>query len=229
MKISRAAKEAVRETRRGNAGYVLYKIASRIPPSLFLYDHFYLIRLRRLAPAAMRKLPADASLSVAAFSEREVERVSRDIPVDLGVIRFQMEGSDRRDARMIRIDQRGACIALMCIVAVEEIKSPSGYRLALGTDDRATWVVGTYIDERYRLRGYFAHLAAAAFEQCKANGTGNLAGEIHFENTASLKAHLGMGFTIFKDIRYVRLFGKAFYWGDGGARRARAGRATEGV
>jgi L-amino acid N-acyltransferase YncA len=228
MKISKAAKDAVREARRGNAGYVLYKIVSRISPSLFLYDRFYLIRLRRLTSAAMRKLPPDASLSVTSFSEEQIERVSRDMPVDLEVIRFQMAGPDRRDARMIRIDRQGACIALMCIVAVEEIKSPSGYRLALGKEDRATWVVGTYIDERYRLRGYFAHLAAAAFEECRANGTGNLAGEIHFENRASLKAHAGMGFAIFKEIRYVKLFGKAFYWEDRGTRRG-TGRVTEDV
>jgi len=212
MKVSRAATVALRETRKGNVGYVLYKIASRIPPSIFLYDRFYLIRCRRLTQAAMRKLPPDTSLTVTSLSEERLASVAREIPIDLDIIRFQMEGPDRRDARMIRIDRQGACIALMCVVAVEEIRSPSGYRLALGPEDRATWVVGTYIDERYRIRGYFAHLAAAAFEESLANGTGNLAGEIHFENTGSLKAHAGMGFAIFKEIRYVRLFGKAFYW-----------------
>ncbi len=220
MKFSKALKTTVREARRGNVGHVLYRVASRVPPSLFACDRFYLIRCRSLASFALRKLPSDVTLTVTDFSEEQLERVARNIPVDLGVIKFQMDGPDRRNAKMIRIERHGECIALMCVVAVEEIKSPSGYRLALGAGDAATWVVGTFIDDRYRLRGYFAHLAAAAFEQARANGTGNLAGEIHFENTASLKAHEGVGFSIFKEIRYVRFFGKkTFYWESGGAAR----------
>jgi L-amino acid N-acyltransferase YncA len=218
MKIAKAARHALRDVLKGNAAYVLYKIVSRFPPGLLVYDHFHLIRCRQLSPIVLRRLSPDTSLTVTDFSEERLAGVARDIPVDLGVIHFQMKGPGRRDARIIRIDQRGKCIALMCIVAIEEIRSPSGYRLALGKDDPATWVVGTYIDERYRLRGYFAHLASAAFEQCMANGTKNLAGEIHFENAVSLKAHLGIGFVIFREISYFRLLGKAFYWENSGAR-----------
>lgn len=212
MKSKRPMDGVSRETRLRNLSRALRRRVSSAMSFLFQYDHFYLIRCGGLSPHRIRALPPELSLNVSDFSEETLRKISDDLPLDLEIIRFQLCGVGSSGRTIVRIDDRGRSIGVLFLVLVDELRSPSGYRYRLGAGERATWMFGTYIDEHYRRRGYFVNLVEAAFARAVSNGTGALVGEVHNKNFVSMKAHLGMGFAVFKHIHYIKLLGKAWYW-----------------
>lgn len=191
---------------------LFFRLTSFIPFFLAGYDRFYLVRCGTIDRNRILMMKNGPQLKVADYSPEAVREIKSDLAgLDSGIIEFQMTGRSG-DAKIIKIDNNGHCVAVCFAVKATSIRSPSGYSRSLKNVCPVTWVFGTYIDENFRLRGYFPHLVNAAFEVSRQNGSRGLMGEIHHLNVASIKSHAKMGFTVFRDVQYLKIAQWKYFW-----------------
>jgi Acetyltransferase (GNAT) family len=191
---------------------VWFRLTSFLPFFGVAYDRFYLVRCVRINVPHLPPLKSGPQLTIADYSREAVEEIKRHLPsLNTNIIDFQM-ACRPDDARIVRIDKRGRCVAVCFTVKTTSIKSPSGYAISIARGGPVTWVFGTYIHEHFRVRGYLPHLLNTAFQISRENGSTGLMGEIHHMNVASIISHAKFGFTVFQDVQYVKIGPWKHFW-----------------
>jgi len=191
---------------------ILGKILSRIPQWLFRYDHFYIVKCTNfrmdLAPDNNK-----AAVTVTRFSRDLLEKIRADLPdLDTETIEFQLAGRKLEDVNIISVNEENRCVAVSFTIKVSDIKSPSGYRMNFGADESVTWTFGVLVAEASRSKGYFLDLAHASLLLSRQNGSSGLCAEIHGMNTKSIRVNALLGFTVYRNLRYIQILRWKYFW-----------------
>lgn len=190
---------------------IAFRALGFVPPWIGQYDRFYIVSCSDLAPRPVRALKGGLAVRISGVSLQDIEDLQGQLNIDVPVVFLQFYGRVQQ-VRMIRIDEPdGHTVAVAFIRPDNRIISPSGYGFDLG-EKQVCWFFGTHIHPRYRLRGVFVNLVQEAYRLSLELGTMGLMGEIHYMNVASIRAHARMGFKVYRNMHYLRILSRRFYW-----------------
>ncbi len=191
---------------------ILEKFLYRIPAWLFRYDHFYIVKCANF-PMDLAPANNHARVTITGFSPDLLRKIKTDLPdLDIETIEFQVAGRKLEDVKIISINEDNRCVAASFAIKVTDIKSPSGYRLNLGAENSVTWTFGVFVAEASRSKGYFFDLAYASLLLSRQNGSNGLCAEIHGKNTKSIRVNVLLGFSVFRNLHYIRLLQWRYFW-----------------
>ena len=191
---------------------ILKKVLSHIPPWLFRYDQFYIVKCTNFL-VDLATSNNDAQVTITGFSPELLRKIEADLPaLDTETIEFQLAGRKLEDVSIISVNEDSRCVAVCFTVKVADIRSPSGFRMNLGAENSVTWIFGTLVAEASRSKLYFLHLAHAGLLLSRQNGSNGLCAEIHGMNTKSIRVNSLLGFKVFRNLHYIRILQWKYFW-----------------
>jgi hypothetical protein len=196
--------------RSGDYEYFIWKIINAISIEGLHYGSFYFARCKNFS-SRVRKLPDTVKIVEKQFGYEELKKLNNDIEINWKTVEFQI-GNDFADTCIIEIQKNQKCIGMAILKKTNILKSRSGYNYYLGRGRYGAWIINTYIAPEYRIKGYFLNLIEKAWEVSKRYGDGGIYGEIHYRNKSSLMAHKRIGFNVIKNVTYLTVCGKSYYF-----------------
>jgi len=197
--------------RKGIAPILLIRLAELVSSRAFIYDRFFIFVCYKFNNRMYRKLDNGLQLIVQDAKEEDLYRLKRDLDINLPIILFQIKNASGK-VKIITIEKNGETIAVSLFKEDHIIRSPSGYCLDLGEENKFMWVFGAYVHPRYRLKGYHMHLLTKANDLCQEKGLKCIMCEIHYLNANSISSHVRLGFEIYKDIHYLKILNMKRYF-----------------
>lgn len=176
---------------------------------IFAYDRFYLVENRTFTVKMMRDLKSGDKIEIVDDSIYEFKKIESDLDINRNNIDLQSQG-ESGPGYIVKITNGSRCKAVTFLKYVEQIKSPSGYKLKV--QGPVPYIYGTYIHPKYRMKGYFVNLYEAVFKYIQNSGDSCLYGEIHYLNRGSLLSHHKLGFNALKDVQFVSFFTRRLFW-----------------
>ena len=79
------------------------------------------------------------------------------------------------------------------------------------TEMDGVWFFDVFVKPEYRRRGIFSYMLCKVYDEHKQRGYRTLYSETSHSNNVSVVSHLDSGFYIYRDIRYISLFGFKTY------------------
>lgn len=191
----------------------IYKLLDRVPYSIFRYNNFYIMHCREISNKRLfRPLGNEYKLIIKEFSYELLDRIRKELPQDLETVYYRAKGREWQ-TKAIYIEKSGKIVSTCFVLFDSKIPSPSSYVLDMGGRVVVS-CYGIFVGPKFRMKGLHFHMLNAAFDLSSEVGTPGLYGEIHYMNKNSLVSHLKIGFEVYKNIKYIKLFGKIFFYED---------------
>lgn len=189
---------------------IVFRLLDYVPDSILEYDRFYIVRCIDFKSRLVRELRNGITFSIVAYTDSDLDLIGKQLNINKKIINFHLAGAKEK-TKIIKIHKNERCIAVAFVKIADEIKSFSGYQISLEKNSSVTWFFGTYVHPDFRMRGYHANLIACAYDFSKMNGSKGLYGEIHYLNEKSIHAHKKLGFEVYRNMIYIKLFKKKYF------------------
>lgn len=193
-----------------------FTFLSYVPSNIFVYDRFYFVTCKRFNKKYLRPLKNEYELITIESDKGEIKKIQQDLnakQIDWAIGGFQLDDNST-GTKIIKIDKAGRTIAITFVRKVNTIQSPSHFSINFGDDFFATWVLYTYVHPDFRLKGYHVNLLSCAYDLSRENHSQGLFGEIRYINRASIQSHAKLGFEVYKNVQYIKIFNKRFFLGE---------------
>ena len=193
---------------------IAFRLLSLIPSNIFVYNRFYFVYCHKFETKHLRPLKREYTLKVTTPSKQQIEKIKLDLgdsELNWAINHFRIT-RERKDTKVLTIEKDTHCIAVVFVRTLNKFISPSGFPLDFDDHLFATWILYTQVHPDFRLKGYHVNLLFHAYQISQNDNSLGLFGEIHYMNRASIQSHAKLGFNVYKNVQYVKIIGKTFFW-----------------